>query len=765
MTTNEAILTIACWEMKLDDFLLHEYDVNSILERNYAMHLMMELTQEKCRGITDVLLLEPWGCFDFLELHRLEPPVLFVGLDVLACQIFEAMDQLIEWKGLELHKSMKSATFPLRSGVFGNCTEEVIEVVGHADCARRSEGHRFIGSHHLLLGLLRTRIRRSVLKFVQLRQALEEPVRNPRYRIYGTAECLAGVDKIQLEHLFLAIMFLELGRNFFSLEGEIIKIFFERIRNLGNLCSLKGLKCDLQKLCMLEELEIDLGKELRVWRMDELMFPGVELVKDCPSSPGRSTKHRDDNLGQSGQTVTEKGIPEAMLEKIAKVASQEEERKDFLRNSMFSSLKDRGGEDRVFTAAKGAAFLAHNSFSCISWTRVEDEVFSEDPDALTRAVGVEDFIRIAYEEELNAEHNKFMFDLFRLHKTTNEAILAIAHWEMKLDDFILLHEYDVNSILETAAVTYSGIIYPQKNVLVQQQPTPPDLLIHKDVRMFELLIQCTMIVMKQFRPLKRNYAMHLMMELTQKKCRGITDVLLLEPWGCFDFLELRRLEPPVKFVGLDVLACQIFEAMDQLIEWKGLELHKSMKSATFPLRSGVFGNCTEEVIEVVGHDDCARRSEGHRFIGSHHLLLGLLRTRIRGSVLKFVQLRQALEEPARNPRYRIYGTAQCLAGVDKIQLEHLFLAIMFLELGRNFFSLGDEIIAIIEQEDLSMDERICKLLHLCSLEGLKCDLRKEDLSINEPILKLGKLCVLEELEIDLGKQGLLKLIRRQAGKT
>ncbi|XP_028089316.1 uncharacterized protein LOC114289750 isoform X1 [Camellia sinensis] len=311
---------------------------------------------------------------------------------------------------------------------------------------------------------------------------------------------------------------------------------------------------------------------------------------------------------------------------------------------------------------------------------------------------------------------------------------------MKLDDFILLHEYDVNSLLEvtvtitchcvtlllvfvTAAVTYSEIIYPQKNVLVQQQPTPPDLLIHKDVRMFELLIQCTMIVMKQFRPLK---------------------------------------------------------------------LHKSMKSATFPLRSGVFGNCTEEVIEVVGHADCARRSEGHRFIGSHHLLLGLLRTRIRGSVLKFVQLRQALEEPARNPRYRIYGTAQCLAGVDKIQLEHLFLAITFLELGRNFFSLGDEIIAIIEQEDLSMDERICKLLHLCSLEGLKCDLRKEDLSINEPILKLGKLCVLEELEIDLGKdfqsnsldnnknawnaslsskrfnvflEGLLKLIRRQAGKT
>ncbi|CAL5412304.1 unnamed protein product [Camellia sinensis] len=543
--------------------------------------------------------------------------------------------------------------------------------------------------------------------------------------------------------------------------------------------------------------------------MDELMFPGVELVKDCPSSPGRPTKQRDDNLGQSGQTVTEKGIPEAMLEKIAKVASQEEERKDFLRNSMFSSLKDRGGEDRVFTAAKGAAFLAHNSFSCISWTRVEDEVFSEDPDALTHVQWEEDFIRIAYEEELNAEHNKFMFDLFRLHKTTNEAILAIARWEMKLDDFILLHEYDVNSILEvtvtitchcvtlllvfvTAAVTYSEIIYPQKNVLVQQQPTPPDLLIHKDVRMFELLIQCTMIVMKQFRPLKRNYAMHLMMELTQKKCRGITDVLLLEPWGCFDFLELRRLEPPVKFVGLDVLACQIFEAMDQLIEWKGLELHKSMKSATFPLRSGVFGNCTEEVIEVVGHADCARRSEGHRFIGSRHLLLGLLRTRIRGSVLKFVQLRQALEEPARNPRYCIYGTAQCLAGVDKIQLEHLFLAIMFLELGRNFFSLGDEIIEIIQQEDLSMDECVLKLGNLCLLEGLKCDLQKEDLSINEPILKLGKLCMLEELEIDLGKdfqsnsldnnknawnaglsskrfsvflEGLLKLIRRQAGKT
>ncbi|CAL5346117.1 hypothetical protein CsSME_00030370 [Camellia sinensis var. sinensis] len=477
-----------------------------------------------------------------------------------------------------------------------------------------------------------------------------------------------------------------------------------------------------------------------------------------------------------------------MLEKIAKVASQEEERKDFLRKSMFSSLKDRGGEDRVYTAAKGAAFLAHNSFSRISWTRVEDEVFLEDPDALIHVqwevlkalmilvlsvYDMEDFIRIAYEEELNAERNKFMFDLFRLHKTTNEAILAIAHWEMKLDDFILLHEYDVNSLLE-------------------QQTTPQDLLIHKDVRVSELLIQCAMIVMKQLRPLKRNYAMHLMMELTQEKCRGITNVLLLEPWGCFDFLELHRLEPPVQFVGLDVLACQILEAMDQLIEWKALELHKSMKSATFPLRSGVFGNCTEEVIEVVGHADCERRSEGHRFISSHHLLLGLLRTRIGGSVLKFVQLRQALEEPVRNPRYRIYGTAQCLAGVDKIQLEHLFLAIMFLELGRNFFSLGDEIIEIIDQEDLSMDECVLKLGNLCLLEGLKCAPQKEDLSINEPILKLGKLCMLEELEIDLGKdfrsnsldnnknawnaglsskrfdvflEGLLKLTRRQAGKT
>ncbi|CAL5430113.1 unnamed protein product [Camellia sinensis] len=497
-------------------------------------------------------------------------------------------------------------------------------------------------------------------------------------------------------------------------------------------------------------------------------------------------KIRDDNLGQRVQTVIENassrnshhliwngGIPEAMLEKIAKVASQEEERKDFLRKSMFSSLKDRGGEDRVYTAAKGAAFLAHNSFSRISWTRVEDEVFSEDPDALIHAQWEEDFIRIAYEEELNAERNKFMFDLFRLHKTTNEAILAIAHWEMKLDDFILLHEYDVNSLLE-------------------QQTTPQDLLIHKDVRVSELLIQCTMIVMKQLRPLKRNYAMHLMMELTQEKCRGITNVLLLEPWGCFDFLELHRLEPPVQFVGLDVLACQIFEAMDQLIEWKGLELHKSMKSATFPLRSGVFGNCMEEVIEVVGHADCERRSEGHRFISSHHLLLGLLRTRIGGSVLKFVQLRQALEEPVRNPRYRIYGTAQCLAGVDKIQLEHLFLAIMFLELGRKFFSLGDDIIEIIEQEDLSLDECVLKLGNLCLLEGLKCAPQKEDLSINEPILKHGKLCMLEELEIDLGKdfrsnsldnnknawnaglsskrfnvflEGLLKLTRGQAGKT
>ncbi|CAL5422669.1 unnamed protein product [Camellia sinensis] len=36
----------------------------------------------------------------------------------------------------------------------------------------------------------------------------------------------------------------------------------------------------------------------------------------------------------------------------------------------------------------------------------------------------------------------------------NEAILAIARWEMKLDDFIFLHEYDVNSLLEvTVTIT------------------------------------------------------------------------------------------------------------------------------------------------------------------------------------------------------------------------------------------------------------------------------------------------------------------------
>lgn len=90
---------------------------------------------------------------------------------------------------------MESATFPLRSGVFGIFTEEVIEVVEHADCERRLERHRFVGTHHLLLGLLRTRIWESVLMFVQLGHGTKEPSKYPASYIYAVARNVARFSR------------------------------------------------------------------------------------------------------------------------------------------------------------------------------------------------------------------------------------------------------------------------------------------------------------------------------------------------------------------------------------------------------------------------------------------------------------------------------------------------------------------------------------------------------------------------------------------
>ncbi|KAH7839188.1 hypothetical protein Vadar_000899 [Vaccinium darrowii] len=403
----------------------------------------------------------------------------------------------------------------------------------------------------------------------------------------------------------------------------------------------------------------------------------------------------------------------AWLESLKQIASQDKYCSKVASevDSMFSSLKDIEGEDQAVRAGKGAAFLAHKSFSRICWTSHEEKLFSKDPDALHQVqwevlkvlmilalsvYDMEDFIHNVHQEELNAERLKFTKALFRSYKTANEAILAIGKGEI-VENFPLLYECDVNNILEKWR---------------KQSDSHQNIL--KDTHVSEVLTECAITLMKHYPPLKRDCAMHLIMELGWNDCCCMRETLFLECWGLFNFEHLSRLMPGVPFVELENLACEIFNAVSELLEWKVLELRKSMESATFPVLSGIFGTFTEEVIEVVKHADCERRLERHRFIGTHHLLLGLLCTRIWDSVLVFVQLGHGTKEPSKYPASYIYAVARNVAhlsGEEKIDLEHLFCAIMFINLATD--ELANDIYEVLLDKLLTLRSKVLILSKLC----------------------------------------------------
>ncbi|XP_058181602.1 uncharacterized protein LOC131300004 isoform X2 [Rhododendron vialii] len=370
-------------------------------------------------------------------------------------------------------------------------------------------------------------------------------------------------------------------------------------------------------------------------------------------------------------------------------------------------------------------------------------VFAKDPDALYHVqwevlkalmklalvvYDLEDFIRMAYQEEMNAERLELM-DLLSSYKTADEAVLAIVDQEETMEDFCLLCESDVNDILE------------QRIIMADS-----DQKIHEDGFVSDVLVEWTIFLMKQYPPLKRDCALHIAMELAWGKCCCLRETLLLESWGLFNFKHLNRLMPDVPFVELDSLTGEIDKAMIDLIGWKVLELGKSMKSATSPLRSSVFGTFTEEVIEVVEHADCERRVEGHRFIGTHHLLLGLVRTRIRQSVLMFAQLGHGCKEPTRYPASYIYRVARNIArcsGEDKIDLEHLFSAIMFTNLVTD--ELAYEIYEVLLSDVLSLRSKVLILGYICKDKVLgaaipypDCEKLFGELMCSFPLLKVLK---------------------------
>ncbi|KAF7131515.1 hypothetical protein RHSIM_Rhsim09G0030500 [Rhododendron simsii] len=130
------------------------------------------------------------------------------------------------------------------------------------------------------------------------------------------------------------------------------------------------------------------------------------------------------------------------LEKLKQVASHDKcSGKVALEgDSIFSSLEDRGGEERVVIAAKGAAFLAYGSFSCICWTTHME--------------------------------------------TADEAVLAIVDQET-VEDFCLLCESDVNDILELRIIMADS-----------------DQKIHEDGRVSDVLVVYTIFLVKQYPPLK-----------------------------------------------------------------------------------------------------------------------------------------------------------------------------------------------------------------------------------------------------------------------
>ncbi|KAF7150016.1 hypothetical protein RHSIM_Rhsim02G0125900 [Rhododendron simsii] len=372
--------------------------------------------------------------------------------------------------------------------------------------------------------------------------------------------------------------------------------------------------------------------------------------------------------------------------------------KDLPEYSLYSSLRDgKEGETRVLVAAKGAAFLAHKSLSTAYW-HSHEKVFIERPDVLERVkqdlllaltkfaltiYDMEDFDRIVFKEDIKAERMKFLNDLDQTStKTTTEAILDIASGKMNFGKYCRLLERDVGNILELRERYFESSGHWNLEDYVADDYTWSS----EDVNIPEPVIESTIAVMKEMSPLKRNCAMHLMMELVlHSNCNCITDTLFHEFWRDIDVsrLEVFTLVSPNR---LRRLLLDIIDTMSFLIRRRMRELCHSTFSATFPLVFGAFGDWSRDVIDVVELADCERRWDGDNFIRCRHLLLGLLSSQITGSVQEFGRFRDDRKESSMRHVYEIYMVTEHVArmfGVNEIKLEHLFLAIMVVNLGIN----------------------------------------------------------------------------------
>ncbi|KAH7858675.1 hypothetical protein Vadar_026556 [Vaccinium darrowii] len=365
--------------------------------------------------------------------------------------------------------------------------------------------------------------------------------------------------------------------------------------------------------------------------------------------------------------------------------------------SLYSSLKDGiDGERRVLVVAKGATFLAHKSLSTMYWDSHE-EGFTERPDVLKRVkqdllrtltkivlaiYDLEDFYRIVFKEDIMAERMKFLHDVDQTSsKTTTEAILDIAKGKTNFGKYTRLLERDVGNILEL----WERYSESSGHWNLEDYVTDDYTWSFEDVNIPETLLDGTIAVMKKMSPLKRNCAIHLLTELVHYNCTCISDTLFLEFWRDIDVsrLEVFTLVSPNR---LKWLLCDILDTMNFLIEWRILELCNSICSAIFPLLFGAFGDWAQEVIDVVEHADCERRWEGDNFIRNRHLLLGLLSSRISESVQEFGRFRDDRKESSMRHVYEIYMVTEDVArmfGVNEIKLEHLFLAILVVNLGFN----------------------------------------------------------------------------------
>lgn len=87
----------------------------------------------------------------------------------------------------QLRKFQAAAAFPITCGVFGNFADEVLEVVKIANHRRRMEGVHFISVHHILFGLLKSRVGdtiESILPDAAMNCFAGNPSKFPLYNVY-----------------------------------------------------------------------------------------------------------------------------------------------------------------------------------------------------------------------------------------------------------------------------------------------------------------------------------------------------------------------------------------------------------------------------------------------------------------------------------------------------------------------------------------------------------------------------------------------------